>query len=309
MEVGRYAPSTTGRAHPGTLMAGLLCWLDARSRGARLVLRLEDLDPDRCLPEYRAAMIDDLRWIGLDWDTEAVQSESAESHEHALDRLATAGHLYPCCCSRAEIRRGGVPAPDGGFRYANTCRGTALPPRTAGGWRATQLPLRARLPHAVVSVRDEGGADLSQDPGAVFGDPVVWRRDGAISYHLASVVDDADSGVTRIVRGRDLAASTATQVALRRLLGLPTPTYRHHLLLLETRGGKLAKLHGSVSTADLRPRYTAPELVGVLAHAAGLIDSPDPVTPRDLLPTFTWSKVATTDKILTWTNETLHLSP
>lgn len=303
--VGRFAPSTTGHAHPGTLLAALLCWLDARATGARIVLRLEDLDPERCRPEYSDAMIEACAWLELDWDGVQRQSEGSAAHAAALDRLAEEGRLYPCDCSRSDIRRDGVRAPDGGWRYSGRCRERALPRAAAGGWRSCAESLRVRLPEGVVALHDEGGRDLSQDPGALYGDPVVRRRDGAIAYHLASVVDDHALGVTRIVRGEDLAASTATQVALQRLLGVPTPSYRHHLLLLEERGGKLAKLHGSVGLPELRPCYDAPALCGVLAHAAGLLDAPASVRPAELIEGFAWARVESRSRIMRWDGERL----
>ena len=168
-------------------------------------------------------------------------------------------------------------------------------------------PLRVALPPGRIEIRDESGLSLSQDPAAEMGDPLVRRRDGAVAYHLASVVDDAEAGVTRVVRGRDLASSTATQVALRSLLDLSTPSYRHHLLLLEERGSKLAKLHGSVDRDALRERYDDAALCGVLAHAAGLLERPDPTTPRALLEGFRWSRVAGEDRVLHWDGAGLEL--
>lgn len=303
MEVARYAPSTTGRAHPGTLLAGLLCWLDARSRGARLLLRLEDLDPQRCRPEYAVAMQRDLAWIGLDWDVVSLQSEARSHHDEAIEALASRGLIYPCSCSRSVLREDGQRAPDGGFRYPNTCRARTL--EEAGPDDA----LRVRIDEGTISLRDEGGVDLSQDPAAAFGDPVIRRRDGGVAYHLASVVDDAREGVTRVVRGRDLAASTATQVALQRLLGFPSPAYRHHLLLLERQGPKLAKLHGSVSVVELRARYDGPRLCGALAHAAGLLDAPEPVLPSELLEAFDWRRVLREDRAVDWDGSALRPFP
>lgn len=307
-ETGRFAPSTTGPAHPGTLLAGLLCWLDARSRGARLVLRLEDLDPERCRPEWSRAMREDLAWLGLDWDAESQQSAVHEQHEAALDRLEAAGALYPCRCSRSELRAQGRLAPDGGYAYAGGCRKRELP---AGGWRASGEPLRARLPAGAIDIEDEGGEPLVRDPLRAFGDPIVRRRDGAVAYHLASVADDARAGVTRVVRGRDLAASTATQVALQRLLGVAQPAYRHHLLLLEERdGGKLAKLHGAVGMPDLRAAgYDAAQLCGLLAQACSLRDAADPVAPAELLAEFDWRRVSAEDRATAWTGGRLRLLP
>jgi glutamyl-tRNA synthetase/glutamyl-Q tRNA(Asp) synthetase len=315
MEVGRYAPSTTGRAHPGTLLAGLLCWLDARSRGARLVLRLEDLDPQRCRPEYAHAMRRDLAWIGLEWDDLRLQSEAALHHAAAIAELASRGLLYPCRCSRSDLQAAGLRAPDGGYRYPNTCRSRRL--EDAGPDDA----LRVRIDAGRIDLRDESGSDLSQDVSVTFGDPVVRRRDGGIAYHLATVVDDAREGVTRVVRGRDLAPSTATQVALQHLLRCPPPAYRHHLLLLEPRAGaggasaegsgapreKLAKLHGSVSAETLREVYDGPALCGVLAFAAGLLEAPEPVRPSDLLQGFQWGRVRGEDRLLVWDGSSLQV--
>jgi glutamyl-Q tRNA(Asp) synthetase len=294
---GRFAPSTTGPAHPGTLLAALLCWLDCRSRGARVVLRLEDLDPERCRPAFAQAMIDDLAWFGLDWDVIEHQHANRARHEAALDRLAARGMLYPSTISRRELEQGGRHAPDGGWAYDNHERGMPLP---AGGWRACHLPLRVRLPEGMVSPVDLGGLDLVQDPAQAFGDPVVRRRDGAIAYHLASVVDDDAAGVTHVVRGRDLATSTAMQVALRHVLGLPVPTYRHHLLLLERQDRKLAKFHGAVGVDELRRHYTGPALCGWLAAAVGLLETAQPCTPPELLRGFGWERVRRDDLLVRW---------
>ncbi len=293
MSAGRFAPSTTGPAHPGTLLAALLCWLDARSRGLRVILRLEDLDPERCRPEHAEAMVRDLAWLGLDWDAIETQSDHHERHTAALDALAAAGRLYPCTASRKELA-GGRRAPDGGWAYDNRGRGTPLPP---GGWRACPLPLRVRLDDGVEYPIDEGGLDLAGNPAEAFGDPVVRRRDGAVAYHLACVVDDAASGVTRVVRGRDIAPSTMIQTGLQRLLGLPAPVYRHHLLLLDGER-KHSKLHGAVSAALLRHHYAAEALCGILAQASGLRPTHAPCRPADLLPGF--HGPTGPDVVMTW---------
>jgi glutamyl-tRNA synthetase/glutamyl-Q tRNA(Asp) synthetase len=303
-EVGRFAPSTTGPAHPGTLLAALLCWLDARSRGARLLLRLEDLDRERARPAYAARMVEDLAWLGLSFDAVERQSDHGARHAAALDRLADAGRLYPCACSRSLLRARGEPALDGSARYSGRCRERPLP---RGGWRAAEEPLRVRLDPGEIAPAEEGPLDLRQDPSAAFGDPVVRRRDGAVAYHLASVVDDAAVGVTRVVRGRDLAASTALQLALRRMLGLAEPRYRHHLLLLEERGEKLAKLHGAVGADALRRVLGPRELCGFLARAAGLRPSAAPVAPTDLIPGFGWDRVETRDAVVRWSDPALAL--
>lgn len=293
--VSRFAPSTTGPAHLGTLLAGLLCWLDARHQGARLLLRLEDLDPDRCRPAFARAIVDDLAWLGLDWDATVAQHTLAPQHEAALDRLAALGLLYPCAMSRDELRALGRRTPDGGFAYDNRHRGRPLPP---GGWRACREPLRVELPDGLFSPHDEGGLDLSDEPARSFGDPVVRRRDGAVSYQLAVVVDDAAAGVTRVVRGRDIAPSTALQAALMARLGLTPPVYRHHPLLLEAHGEKLAKTHGAARAAGLAgdPR----RLCGALACALGLRDRPDPAAPSELLADFSWTRVTRADRVVRW---------
>ena len=287
--ISRFAPSTTGEAHPGTLLSALLVWLDARARGGQALLRLEDIDVTRVKQAWRDQMVDALAWLGLAWDATIVQSARTSRHEEALDRLAEQGRLYPCSCSRAD-RSGGRRAPDGGWAYENTCRAKPLP---AGGWRDVHdLAVRVRLPDDRVELVDDGGMDLSQTPAHDLGDPIVRRRDGAIAYQLAVVVDDGDAGITDVIRGRDIAPSTATQVLLQRLLGLPQPRYRHHFLLLEPAGDKLAKLHGSIPWSELRARYSAGELLALLAAAANLIDA----SPQ----TFDWARVPTADKVARW---------
>jgi glutamyl/glutaminyl-tRNA synthetase len=250
-------------------------------------------------------MVDDLAWLGLDFDAVEAQHAFAARHAAALDGLEALGVLYPCECTRSRLRAESDPALGRGLPYPNLCRARRLGP---GGWRASQEPLRVALPPGRQVPRDAGGLELAQDPAAELGDPIVRRRDGALAYQLAVVVDDAASGVTHVVRGRDLAASTATQLALQSLLDLPEPTYHHHLLLLEEHGGKLAKLHGAVGAEELRRAYDAPALVGWLAFAAGLAERPSPITPRALLADFAWPRVRRDDRVVRWTGSALELA-
>jgi glutamyl/glutaminyl-tRNA synthetase len=219
-----------------------------------------------------------------------VQSADRPAHEAALDRLASAGLLYPCTCSRSQVARGRVRAADGGWRYTERCRDAALP---RGGWRAADAAIRFRMPDGEIELRDESGLDLSQDVRREMGDPVLRRRDGTIAYHLAAVVDDGLGGVTRIVRGRDLASSTATHVLLQRALGYATPVYRHHFLFLERSGDKLAKLHGAVGWRQLAAVSSGETIRQRIAELAG-ITSP-----------FDWTRVRRDDRALRWSGREL----
>ena len=307
--VGRFAPSTTGLSHPGTLLAALLCWLDVRASGGHFGLRLEDLDPERCRPEFADAMRRDMDWLGLDWDSEVLQSDGTRAHEEALDALAEQGRLYPCRCSRSELRAQAERAPDGSFRYPGTCRERPLPSASQGGWRSSDEPLRVRLSEGRIDWKsEESQAPVSEVPRDVYGDPVVRRRDGATAYHLASMVDDARAGVTRVVRGSDLAPSTSVQLALGELLGFPRAAYRHHLLLLERQGQKMAKFHRAVATDVLRSSYDGASMCGFLAHACELTEGPRPLSPRELLKEFTWTCVRSTDRVLEWDGQALSLA-
>ncbi len=295
---GRFAPSTTGRAHPGTLLAALLCWLDARSRGGEVVLRLEDLDRGRTKPGYVEAIERDLAWLGLEWDARVLQSERSEAHETAIDRLVRAGRVYACDCSRSQIRASGRLAPDGSHAYPGRCRANSI---AGDDWRRDPRSLRLRLESRTTVFRDESGERFSGDATQLFGDPLLRRRDGAYAYHFVSVLDDAAASIDRVVRGRDLAASTLVQLALQRELDLPTPSYRHHCLLLERRGAKLAKLHGAVGCDALRARYSAEELCGRLASFVGLAPSGLACRPTELVEAFDWAKVSREDVVLDWT--------
>ena len=267
------------------------------------MLRLEDIDPGAQDPRIRQGLVDDLHWFGLEWDQLVWQSEGRRGHEEALETLASLGLLYECGCSRRVVQEAGVPSASGGWVYPGTCR-----MRRVRNWRASRLGLRADLTDLKVSVADETGTDLSQVLGTAMGDPLVRRPDGGATYQLAVVVDDAAAGVTRVVRGRDIATSTATQAALIDLLGLKRPVWRHHLLLLETQGKKLAKLHQSVAVPQLQDFYTPQALLGFLAKACGLQSTAHPVGLQQLLAQFAWARVESQDVVVAWHSGALELS-
>ena len=289
---GRFAPSPSGRMHLGNLWSCLLAWLAARSGGGGMVLRLEDLDPDRCRPEYCDQIMRDLEWLGLDWDGAPVyQSRRTEVYQQAFQALKQQELIYPCFCTRAERLAASAPhRADGVSVYDGRCA------RLTGAAREelsrTRRPAwRVRVPEKEIHFTDllQGGfgENLAQD----CGDFILRRSDGVFAYQLAVVVDDACMGVSQVVRGRDLLSSTPRQIWLQDRLGLPHPEYGHLPLLLAPDGRRLAKRDRDQELGQLQAQYTAQSLVGRLAWAANLIDRPQAITPQELLPLFSWEKL------------------
>ena len=258
--VSRFAPSPTGRLHLGHAWSALLAHDFARDRGGAFLLRIEDIDPGRARPEHVDAILEDLLWLGLEWDGEIVyQSERLPLYAEALDTLKAQGLVYPCFCTRAEIAAeiaASAEAPHGpaGAVYPGTCR--RLPAKE-------RRRLLAERPHAwrldVAKAAKKTGPLTWRDHDRVveakpdlFGDVVLARKDAPASYHLAVTLDDAAQGITDVVRGVDLYDCTHVHRLLQALLGLPTPDYRHHPLLADGAGQRLAKRHQAPTLADLR---------------------------------------------------------
>ena len=258
--VTRFAPSPTGRLHLGHAYSALLAHDFARARNGNFLLRIEDIDPTRSRPEHIDGIIEDLMWLGLEWDDEILyQSDRLPLYRQALDRLIAEGLAYPCFCTRSEIAAevaASAAAPHGpdGPLYPGTCRALAPDVRAR---RAESEPHAWRLDVAKATALtgplywEDGDTEVETDPAA-FGDVVLARKDAPTSYHLAVTVDDAAQKVTDIVRGRDLFAATDVHRLLQALLGLPTPHYHHHPLLIDGEGRRLAKRNGAATLADLR---------------------------------------------------------
>jgi glutamyl-Q tRNA(Asp) synthetase len=295
-DVTRFAPSPTGRLHLGHAFSALLAHDFARSRGGAFLLRIEDIDPGRSRPEHVDAIIEDLTWLGIEWDGEIVfQSERLDLYREALDRLKAAHLVYPCFCTRSAIAAeiaASAAAPHGpdGPLYPGTCRTLSLEERERRAaaephaWRldiaaalASLLPGEGRGPDSGAELGPglrrgaaalywyDGDTEVQAEP-ETFGDVVLARKDAPVSYHLAVTVDDSAQGVTDVVRGRDLFAATDVHRLLQALLGLPTPLYHHHPLLLDGAGRRLAKRNGALTLGELRAAGTDPQ-----ALAAGLI--------------------------------------
>jgi glutamyl-Q tRNA(Asp) synthetase len=273
MITSRFAPSPTGRLHLGHAWSALLAHDYARERGGIFLLRIEDIDPGRSRPEHVAAIMEDLAWLGLTWDGDiAFQSQRLPQYAEALDRLKAAALVYPCFCTRAAIAAeiaASASAPHGpdGPLYPGTCRAIPSAERERRmevephAWRLDSA--KAAEAAGALYWRD-GDTEVQAEP-ASHGDVVLARKDAPTSYHLAVTVDDAAQGVTDVVRGRDLYAATDVHRMLQALLGLPTPHYHHHPLLLDGEGRRLAKRHGAPALADLRDGGADPaELVATL---------------------------------------------
>jgi len=294
--VGRFAPSPSGRMHLGNLWSCLLAWLSARSAGGGMVLRLEDLDPDRCREEYCLQVMEDLRWLGLDWDNEPIwQSRRTPAYKAAFEVLADKGLLYPCYCTRAERLAASAPHRSDGVQvYDGRCR--RLEAALRAQYEQTRRPAwRVAVPEKTITFRDLNLGEYEGDLKRDCGDFILRRSDGVYAYQLAVVVDDAMMGVTQVVRGSDLLDSTPRQLWLQEQWGFPHPEYGHVPLLLSPDGRRLAKRDRDKELGELQKQYTAPELVGKLAHAAGLIDREEAITPAELIPLFDWKKIPKQD--------------
>ena len=295
---GRFAPSPTGALHLGNARTALLAWLQVRAAGGTFVLRVEDLDTGRVRPGKMEQQLADLRWLGLDWDegpdvggpyAPYQQSERRARYAAALERLAAAGRVYACACSRRDIALASS-APHGisddGPRYPGGCRGlspAALAAKSGDGPTA----LRFGVEPGEVCFDDLIAGRQCYEPAAESGDFVVRRKDGVAAYQLAVVVDDAAMQITHVLRGADLLPSTARQLLLYEALGLPAPVWAHVPLLLGPDGERLSKRHGAVSLAEYRERGVRPEvLVGWLAASCGLAEAGEALRPAELVERF-----------------------
>ena len=296
-ELGRFAPTPSGRMHLGNVFSGLLAWLSARSLGGEMLLRIEDLDTLRCSAENAGLVREDLRWLGLDWDSEQPpQSTRSGYYEQILRRLGEAGEVYPCWCTRGDLKNApNAPhASDGHPIYPGTCRDMTDEERRARSARRAPL-WRLRVPNETMRFTDGHYGAYEEDLARECGDFILRRADGVFAYQLAVTADDIAAGVTQVVRGRDLLSSTPRQLYIYRLLGAQPPKYWHVPLLTAPDGRRLSKRDRDLDLGVLRERYSAPELIGALAHAAGLLDRAEPCTPGELVPLFDWKKIPQND--------------
>jgi glutamyl-Q tRNA(Asp) synthetase len=262
----RFAPSPTGRLHLGHAFSALTGWEMSQAARGDFVLRIEDIDTDRCRPEFEAGIYEDLAWLGIEWPKPAMrQSDRAAAHAEALARLKADGLLYPCTCTRRDIAAA-LAAPQEGARapvYPGTCRGRRDAPAGAA-WRLDLArALDAAGPLAFVETGEEAGEHAldAATLAAELGDAVLARRDIGTSYHLAVVVDDAGQGITHVVRGRDLFEATGLHRLLQALLGLPAPIWHHHRLVRDEAGRRLAKRDDARAIARLRSEGLTPQAV------------------------------------------------
>jgi glutamyl-tRNA synthetase len=292
--IGRLAPSPTGAQHVGNARTYLIAWLSARSRGGRVVLRIEDIDSPRIKAGAVEQACDDLRWLGLDWDGEPlVQTQRLEAYRSAREDLRRQELVYPCTCTRTDVERA-ASAPHlehEGPIYPGTCAGRHSADAEVLGDRPYSW--RFRLPQCTPSFIDAIRGKVAVDLHDLGGDFVVWKaawrpgEESTPAYQLAVVVDDAEQGVTEVIRGDDLVPSTPRQLLLYDALGLRPPTFAHVPLVVGPDGRRLAKRHGDTRLASVRESGVPPEaLVGLLAWSCGWLDRIEPIGARELVPRF-----------------------
>ncbi len=299
---GRFAPSPSGRLHLGNVLCALLAWLSVRHQNGNILLRVEDLDTARCASRDRIEqMLSDLRWLGLTWDggedPATYQSARTEIYTAYFEKLKEQGLLYPCYCTRAELHAASAPhAADGIPIYDGKCRRLA----DSGGTPplGRNPAWRLRVSNEIITVTDGVQGVYTENLATDCGDVLLRRSDGVFAYQLAVVVDDALSGVTEVVRGRDLLSSTPRQIYLHKLLGFTPPRFYHIPLLTRADGTRLAKRDAALDMGVLRETYTPEVLLGKLAYTVGLIDQPAALSALELIPLFEWNKVSRTDVVL-----------
>jgi glutamyl-tRNA synthetase len=301
---GRYAPSPTGQLHLGNARTALLAWLHTRALGGRFVMRIEDLDRPRCVHGSTQAILDDLRWLGLDWDEGPdvggdfgpyLQSERTAIYEKALATLSAQERIFECYCSRTEIAAA-ASAPHGpadeGPRYPGTCRHLSAEVIASRRKAGRSPSLRFRVDPGVRRFVDGLAGPFEMDVAASVGDFIVRRSDGIHAYQLAVSIDDGLMGITHVVRGDDLLSSTPRQQMLLEALGLPVPEYLHVPLLLGPDGKRLCKRNGDTTLGWYREHGVSPErVVAELARTCGLTDRRE-ISPRELLQGFSVDRLS-----------------
>ena len=309
MRVTRLAPSPTGALHLGNARTFLVNWWMARQRGWRVVLRIEDLDGPRVKAGADRAAMDDLRWLGIDWDEGPIyQSSRSAIYRAAAERLLAAGRAYPCVCTRREVElAASAPhAEDGAAVYSGACRGRFESVEAARAHAGREPAVRFAVPDEAIEFVDGFRGRTSINPAKELGDFVILKADGTAAYQLAVVIDDAKMGVTDVVRGDDLIDSTPRQILLYDALGMRerVPAYWHLPLVVGTDGRRLAKRHGDTRLAQYRNHGVPPErVVGLLARWSG-IDAPDEVSAAELVSRFDLGRMPKEQTIFTATDDT-----
>ena len=296
--VGRFAPTPSGRMHLGNVFAALLSWLSPKSRGGDWILRMEDLDTLRTKAEYAELLRDDLRWLGLDWDLETeAQSLRSAVYDRYFEELREKNLLFPCYCTRSQLHNVNAPhLSDGTYVYAGTCRNLTEAQRA----EKKRLPSwRVMVPDREFALTDLVQGDYRENLLTDCGDFVVRRADGVYVYQLAVTVDDGESGVTEVVRGWDLLGSAPRQMYLQELFGFAHPEYAHIPMLMAPEGRRLSKRDQDLDMGALRNRLKPEQLIGVLAHAAGLTETAAPISAKELATVFDWSKIQGREIVVT----------
>ncbi|MFW5955595.1 MAG: tRNA glutamyl-Q(34) synthetase GluQRS [Rhodothermales bacterium] len=307
---GRYAPSPTGLIHLGNARTALVAWLSVRRQGGAFIYRLEDLDPPRIQPGADEAAVEDLRWLGIDWDEGPdiggpakpyIQSQRYDRYEEALRTLAERSRIFPCSLSRRDLHNV-ASAPhhnDAAVAYPPELRPTHLPADWFADFvagKSNDAALRFLVRPETTCFHDRVYGEQCISVAETSGDFVVKRKDGLYAYQLAVVVDDLAMGITEIVRGRDLLGSTARQVQLIEALGSRAPSYAHLPLLVNEGGEKLSKRDASLTLRALRSEGAEPnQVAGYLAYTLGILDFPEPTPAAALIDRFDWKRLSTED--------------
>lgn len=309
--IGRLAPSPTGALHIGNARSFLLAWLSVRQQAGKLLLRIEDIDSPRVKPWARLQTLDDLHWLGIDWDygpdvggpqPTYIQTERAERYREVLQQLIDDKVVYPCHCSRNEVAaaasaphenaNGGSPLE--GIIYPGTCRPINRPVGQVqlASSELREFAWRWQFADSEVSWHDELLGLQRAFPARQLGDFVIGKSDWTPAYQLAVVVDDHDMEVTEIVRGDDLVPSTYRQLAILKHLGWRSPKYIHLPLVVGPDGRRLAKRHGDSRLSFYRQLGVSPQrIVGYLAWSLGLIEKPNPIEPQELIGKLDWNRL------------------
>lgn len=324
---GRFAPSPTGKMHAGNIFSALVAWLVAKSTGGDVVLRIEDLDPDRSKPHFADEIQRDFEMLGLTWDRGPYfQSTRSDAYREAFNALASTHEVYPCFCTRAdmlaaasapqaaaqpaEAPRSSAPqvagvAENSSYVYPGTCKNLSPQHVETLIAEGKDISWRIAVPDEYLSYTDEIYGKYCVNLARECGDFILLRKDNTFAYHLAVVVDDAEQGITSVVRGSDLLSSTPQQIFLQDSLGFDTPNYFHVPLICAQDGRRLAKRNKDAALDELLSQYKSPEgVIGHIAYLSGLQASDSPATPESLLPSFsleTCRKLWSNSLTIPWT--------